>query len=53
MDTQEPNNEDTKIAHDSMSDLEVTDEQAEQARAGDGSGFQSEYKYVTLRTFPE
>lgn len=37
--------------HDSMSDLEVTDEQAEQARAGDGSGFQSEYKYVPVRTF--
>jgi hypothetical protein len=39
--------------HDSISDLEVTVEQAEQARAGDGTGFQSEYKYVTVRTFPK
>ena len=37
----------------SINDLEVTGEQAEQARAGDGSGFQSEYKYVTVRTFPK
>ena len=38
---------------DSISDLEITVEQAEQARAGDGAGFQSEYKYVTVRTFPK
>jgi hypothetical protein len=39
--------------HNSISDLDLTDEQAEQARAGDGSGFQSEYKYVSVRTFPK
>ena len=37
---------------DSMSDLDVTDEQADQARAGEGSGFQSDYKYVPVRAFP-
>ena len=39
--------------NDSMTDLEVTNDQAEQARAGDGSSTQSEYKYVTVRVFPK
>ena len=35
---------------DSVSDLEVTGEQADQARAGAEAGpFQSEYKYVNVR----
>ena len=37
-----------KNEQDSMTDLEVSDEQADQTRAGSGE-FKSDYKYVPVR----
>jgi len=52
MDTQEENNEETRI--DSVNDFEVPNEQGDKASAGTGAGqdFGVEYKYVPIRTFP-
>lgn len=44
----EKNEQQHENEQDSITDLEVTDEQADQARAGSGA-FQSEWKYVPVR----
>ena len=44
----EKNEQEHENEQDSITDLEVTDEQADQARAGSGA-FQSEWKYVPVR----
>lgn len=45
----EKNEQKQENEQDSMIDLEVTGEQAEEARAGAGAVFQPEYKYVPIR----
>lgn len=44
----EKNEQEHENEQDSLVDLEVTNEQADQARAGSGP-FQSDYKYVPVR----
>ena len=45
----EKNEQKQENEQDSMIDLDVTDEQADQARAGAGPVSQPEYKYVPVR----